>query len=383
MKLLRHLALLLVFSITAVAQNDLPAMKPITSRHTPAWKAAKKFMRGVNLANFLEVPPGQHWFVHHTIDDLKEIRAQGFDHIRLPVAWHCYTGAAPDYRITGDIFDRADEIVTNATALGLNVIVNVHNFNEFTKDPATNTERFYSIWRQVAAHYAHAPAGVAFELLNEPHDAATTLVMNPIYAETVRQIRQTNPRRTIFVGPGHWNSPDELTNFWVPKDDNLIVTLHCYEPFFFTHQGATWTTPDVRHLKGICYPGPPKAPYNIDPDVAYKKWILNTLKRYDTEPTKSNPSGPKAFLPKIQEAKAWSEKWGRPIHFGEFGAFMKADQDSRANYYAAMRRALEAQGIGWAIWDWKSGFNYWNPKTQEPLPGMREALFSGPALPTK
>jgi endoglucanase len=377
MKLFRPLVLLLAGVVAAAAQNDLPAMKPITGHQTPAYKAARSFMRGVNLANFLEVPPARHWSVPHTVVDLQEIRAEGFDHIRLPVGWHHYTGPAPDYAISNEIFAKVDDIVTNATALGLNVIVNIQHFDELTTDPTNNAAWFYAIWRQVAAHYARAPAGLAFELLNEPHDAATTEVMNPLNAEAIREIRQTNPNRTIFVGPGKWNSPEELTNLWLPNDDNIIVTLHCYEPFFFTHQGATWAGPDVRHVTGIHFPGPPKVPYEPDPDAELKKWVLKTIQQYNTQPTENNPSSPKPFLAKIQKAKAWSEKWGRPVHFGEFGAFTKADQESRARYYAAMRQALDAAGIGWAIWDWKSGFNYWNPKTQQPLAGMREALFPG------
>ena len=105
--------------------------------------------------------------------------------------------------------------------------------------------------------------------------------------------------------------------------------------------------------------------------------MLDTIHQYNTQPAGSNPSSPQAFLSKIQKAKAWSEEFGRPVQFGEFGAFTKADQESRAHYYAAMRQALDAAGIGWAIWDWKSGFNYWDPKTQQPLPGMRQALFPG------
>jgi hypothetical protein len=42
----------------------------------------------------------------------------------------------------------------------------------------------------------------------------------------------------------------------------------------------------------------------------------------------------------------------------------------------AFRQALNAAGIGWTIWDWKSGFNYWDTKKQRPQPGMREVLFS-------
>ncbi len=65
--------------------------------------------------------------------------------------------------------------------------------------------------------------------------------MNPIYARAIAEIRQTNPKRTIFVEPGGWGSIGELKNLVLPPDDNVIVSVHCYDPFYFTHQGATWT----------------------------------------------------------------------------------------------------------------------------------------------
>ena len=375
MRLTNRLALLLLLALTATAQSNLPAMKRLTGRNTPAHLAAVGFMRGANIANYLEVPPGEGWVVPHTAADLKFIRAEGFDHIRLPVAWQHYTGPAPAFKLSGEIFAKADQMVTNATALGLNVMIDFHNFNQFTTDPVSNTAWFQAIWRQVAAHYAGSPAGVTFELLNEPMGAATTVVLNPIFSETIRQIRQTNPHRTIFVGPGRWNSPDELVNLRLPdEDDNLIVTLHCYDPMNFTHQGAGWAGPD-QQVTGVVFPGPPKAPLQPDPALGLKPWVLDWFRQYNTLPSERNPSSPLAFGPKIQKARAWSEEYGRPVHFGEFGAYTKADQQSRAAFYGAFRRALAAAGIGWAIWDWKSGFNYWDPKTGQPLPGMREALF--------
>jgi hypothetical protein len=69
---------------------------------------------------------------------------------------------------------------------------------------------------------------------------------------------------------------------------------------------------------------------------------------------------------------------------GEFGCYIKADAASRANFYGEFRRALEAANLGWAIWDWKAGFRYWNETTQSPEPGMHEALFGKlprPAVP--
>ena len=54
---------------------------------------------------------------------------------------------------------------------------------------------------------------------------------------------------------------------------------------------------------------------------------------------------------------------------------LSADGASRAHYYESFREAAERARIGWAIWDWKAGFHYWNEKTGRPEPGMRQALF--------
>jgi endoglucanase len=228
----------------------------------------------------------------------------------------------------------------------LNVIVNIHHFDDFTTDPAANTNKFFALWRQIAAHYAKSPAGVAFELLNEPKDAATTTAMNPIYAEVIRQIRRSNPTRTIFVGPGKWNQVGELPGLRLPDDDeNLIVTLHCYDPFYFTHQGATWSGPDTK-VKGIRFPGPPPVPLVPDAALEIRPHIKDWIARYNTLPPEQNPSSPNAFKEAIRQASEWSKHYGRPIHFGEFGCFTTADPESRAHFYGEFRRALAKAGLG-------------------------------------
>ena len=79
------------------------------------------------------------------------------------------------------------------------MLVNIHHFDAFTSDPAAHTNDFYALWRQIARHYASTPLGVAFELINEPKDKATTTVLNPIYAAAIRHLRDISPRRTIFA----------------------------------------------------------------------------------------------------------------------------------------------------------------------------------------
>jgi endoglucanase len=354
-----------------------PALKPITSHHTPAYQAAKMFQRGVNLGDYLEAG---RWGVTITPDDFVQMKREGFDHVRVPVGWYRFAGPAPDFTLSPEIFARVDFAVTNALANKMAVMINIHHFNDLDHDPAGATAEFLALWRQIAAHYQKFPRQLAFELDNEPHENATTALMNPIYARAIAEIRQTNPartffgrpNRTIFVEPGGWGSIGELKNLVLPPDRNLIVSVHCYEPFHFTHQGAGWTTADVRQT-GIVFPGPPAQP--LVPDASSKPWVRAWIEKYNTLPTDKNPSSARAFTGKLAYIRAWSDFYGRPVHLGEFGAYIKADAASRANFYSAFRQAAELQHIGWCIWDWNANFRYWDEQNHCALPGMHAALF--------
>lgn len=378
----RHLSavicFLLVLSLGAAdfVPSNPEEMVPLKNKNSAAHLAIKHFRRGANLGNYLEAPKGQDWGQKYSAADFEHIKTEGFDHVRLPIRWNDYAGPSPDFKLTDEIYGKADFLVTNALRRGLSVIVNIHHFDEFTTDPAANTEKFLALWKQVAAHYAKSPSALAFELLNEPKDNAKTSVLNPIYARAIQVIRQTNPQRAIFVGPGKWNNVDELKNLVLPaNDDNLIVTVHCYEPFLFTHQGATWAGAQTK-TKGIVFPGPPPTPIIPDP-VALKSasWLSNWFKNYNTKPTAENPVSAKIIEEKMKRAHDWGEYYGRPMHVGEFGCYIGADDASRARFHTEFRRILEKYDLAWALWDWKAGFRYWDEKNDAPAPGMRQALF--------
>ena len=340
------------------------------STNTPAHVALRHFSNGANFGNYLEAARTQDWGVRYTERDLDALKSEGFDHVRLPIRWNDYAGAAPDFKIERSLFEKVDSLVTNTLSRDLSIIINIHHFDEFTRDPQSNTAKFYALWKQIAEHYANHPNRLGFELLNEPMASATTEVINPIYAEAIRIIRQSNPRRTIFVGPGKWNSLDEIEKLKLPQSDlNLIVTVHSYEPFLFTHQGASWTGSDTS-TTGIIYPGPPSQPIVPSLTARDKRWF----ERYNTLPASENPSGPAAFTARMEKVARWAAAHGRPVHLGEFGAYEKADPSSRARFYSDLRKKAESLGFAWAIWDWKAGFKYWDGN--QSVEGMREALFA-------
>ena len=348
-----------------------PAMKPISSHDTPAYRAAKNFQHGVNLGDYLEAG---RWGVKISTDEFAAMQREGFDHVRVPVGWQRYAGPAPDFTLSPEIFARVDFAVTNTLAKKMAVIINIHHFEALDENPVKATEEFLKIWRQIAAHYQDFPAQLAFELDNEPHQNATTELMNPIYARAIAEIRQTNPHRTLFVEPGGWGRISELKNLVLPTDDNVIVSVHCYEPFFFTHQGAGWVGADFKQT-GFQFPGPPSQPLVPDAKLQPKNYVLDRIEKYNTLPADKNPSSATAFADKLKYVSAWSDFYGRPAHLGEFGAFTKADAQSRANFYEAFRRTAEKEKLGWCLWDWSASFRYWDKAASQPMPGMRAALF--------
>ena len=173
---------LLLLATRAVPDASAQTMKRIMGRDTPAHRAALRFMRGVSLGNYLEyLPNNPARNQSYSASDFALIRAEGFDHVRVPVAWHLYAGPAPDFTLTNSIFTSVDFMVNAALNQGLGVVLDLHGFADFMSDPAGNQDKFYAIWRQVGAYYSNAPSAVAFELLNEPNDNATTAVMNQTY----------------------------------------------------------------------------------------------------------------------------------------------------------------------------------------------------------
>ncbi|HEV2330623.1 MAG TPA: cellulase family glycosylhydrolase [Verrucomicrobiae bacterium] len=99
--------------------SNPPQMRRLTDSNSPAWQASKLFMRGVNLGNYLESPPDADWGVTVAASEFYTMKHEDFDHVRIPIGWQYYVGAAPDYTLSPEIFSRADFAVTNALAAGL------------------------------------------------------------------------------------------------------------------------------------------------------------------------------------------------------------------------------------------------------------------------
>ena len=340
---------------------------------TPAHRALAGLKRGVNLGNGWEAPPPYTWGIRFTTEDVDRIAAEGFDHIRVPVAWHYHLKPAKEgWEIAPTLLADLEPVLRRALDKKLHVMLNWHHFDDLTANPSANVDRFTGGWQAIARHFKSWPPGLFLELLNEPCAALTTETANPIYQKTITAIRAIDPTRILVVSPGNWGQLSELDKLRLPDaDDRLIVTIHCYEPFHFTHQGANWV--QLQNLRGIIYPGPPDTPYQVPDALRDNAGVRSFVLAYNTLPAAQNPCSARAIKETLDGAREWSLYFGRPVHLGEFGCHNVGDPASRGRYLKDVRTLAEARKIPWTLWEWKASFGYWDPVKNQPR--FRASLF--------
>ena len=168
------------------------------------------------------------------------MRAAGLDTVRLPVKWSAHQAAEPPWRVADGFFDRVDRAVDAVLRRELNVVLDVHHFDDLSADVDRHRDPFLALWAQIAERYADRGPRLCFELLNEPHDPMTADTWNALLVDALGVVRAVDATRTVIVGPVRWNIVDALPTLRLPDDERLVVTVHYYSPFRFTHQGAHW-----------------------------------------------------------------------------------------------------------------------------------------------
>lgn len=209
----------------------------------------KALGRGVNFGNALEAPKEGQWGMTIKDEYFTKIKAAGFDSVRLPVKWSAHCGKTAPYHIEPAFFARVDHLLDQAEKHKLNVVLNIHHFDELDKTPDQAVPQFVALWTQIAERYENRPASLYFELTNEPHDKLTDKKWNEILPKGLAAVRATNPTRPVIVGPASWNAIWILPKLELPKDDRLIVTVHMYNPHDFTHRVRTGPMPASKPSK--------------------------------------------------------------------------------------------------------------------------------------
>ncbi len=301
-----------------------------------------------------------------------EIAEAGFQTVRIPINFGAWASINAPYRWENkEGLKTADSFVKWATANNLNAIIDLHHveFDGKVKGAAA-TERIVWLWREIAERYKNTnPEKVFFELRNEPHDIKAE-DWRAQAEEIIKTVRKIAPSHTLIVGFHDWNSRQALIGSKPFADANIIYTFHYYDPFVFTHQGATWSSEGLPELKTVPFPASKHTKIET-PAVAKGKWVEEQIKSYEKD------ANAEKMFADLKAAKDWAEKNKVPIFVGEFGSYGKYPAaEDRCRHAAVIYSAFGKLNIPSAWWEWDGGFNMFEKGTNQISDCMRKAVDS-------
>lgn len=318
----------------------------------------RRLRRGINLSHWFSQAANYsktHLETHTTAQDVALIKSMGFDHVRMPIEPAPLMRETPDPSILNATYlQYVDNALDMILATGLAVVVDIHPSDEFKLRMLRedrNIEAFAKFWRAFATHLAkRSPDSVFLEVINEPM-VEDGYRWYGIQQKLIASMRAGAPQHTIIAGGHRWSGLYEMLFLEPYADTNVIYNFHFYEPFVFTHQGATWAGPNLPFYKNIPYPSSPDAVKLLLDTVADEPARYNLLRYGEDNWNAARIDRELGF------AAAWAARHRIYITCNEFGAFRRFSKSAdRVAWLQDMRTALEKHGIGWTMWDYAGGF---------------------------
>ena len=163
----------------------------------------------------------------------------------------------------------------------------------------------------------------------------------------VAAMRSGAPRHTIIVTTNNWSGVWDLAKLTPLPDPNIVYNFHFYEPMAETHQGASWAH-SVQPLSGVVYPV----------DAASKAAQLAKLTDPEARSELTKYSADRAWIAAhLALAIDWGRAHGVPLTCNEFGVYKPfSPPASRYRWIGDVRELCEANGVGWAMWDYDDSF---------------------------
>lgn len=398
-------AILFLTEVTA-ADLTVPAdrFQPRRGMNTEIWVEWLTLDEILSTPGFLEVYPD--YPRHMPPDALPALTAAGYDFLRIaadPAPLLALAGTAQEAALLDQLRLRVEE----AQAAGLKVVLDLHTFpagQDFDVEWALADETNFAAYVAMAARVAARldgldPSRTALQLMNEPTidcdidpEAPEGALWPGRLAQLHAAARAAAPDLPLVLSAACWGGewalpvlrPAEL------DDDNLLWSVHSYDPFLFTHQGADWSDEVVRYFTDVPYP-PTRltddwAEELLDEAMARAAEAGSDLSRDDLAAAMAayRDEGDTAVADPLQAAADWADAQGIPrgrVMIDEFGAMRdrpdgkRLEPEGYLRFLSDKRQAAEDLGFGWAIWSWRGTMGVSAaPDSYAPDPGVCDAL---------
>jgi endoglucanase len=300
------------------------ALPDATPKHLPRW-------RGFNLLDKF-TSDHQKPFEERDFADIAEL---GFDFVRLPLDYRCWTDRASPRVLKESVLKEIDQAVELGDKHGIHVQINFHRAPGFTVAKPPEARSLWTDpeildlcahhWASFAARYQGIPNNrVSFNLFNEPDDQVKPEDHRRVVERVAGAIRRHDPNRLIVCDGRDYATkpPVELLGL------DVAAALHDYNPMPLTHYKAAWVNWDESWPEPI--------------------W---PLKKNDGKYVTRGTIARELIQPwKELEAK------GVGVMVGEFGAHNLAPHRFVLSWMHDTLEEFKKAGWGWALWNFTGSF---------------------------
>jgi len=318
-----------------------------------AWKRYNSLNKGVNSQGWLThiFNTSTNGYLEYNENDFQKMHQYGFDHVRLKVDFvhwmdlDSLNNPIYPYNTNDTILLYTDTAISYCLNNNLICVLDYYNWSWDTAMLNSNNylqsaQILGTQWKKIANRYKNYHGdSLLYEIYNEPGGVDNTQ-MRIAFKTIIDSIRTVDTVHTIIV----WGQVDDYN---LLNDDNIILTLHFYEPHFFANQGKTFGA-NIFATDSVPFPYDSLSMPQQDPADTNKPYLVSL---YGSYPNK----GTVAYIEQwIQALKNHADSLGVPLYMGEFGCTNVSLEESMMNYLKAVRETFENNDLPWTLYNWKN-----------------------------
>jgi endoglucanase len=273
-------------------------------------------------------------------EDFQWISDWGFDFVRLPMSYCCWSGPERWRELDEPVLEQIDQAIEFGRRYGVHVCLNFHRAPGYCINPPPEPfnlwkeqeplDAFCHHWETFARRYRGIGSDrLSFDLVNEPHIQDDGKMNREDHERVIRRvvaaIRAVDAERLIIAdGLGCGTIP-------CPEFADLGIAQSCraYAPFGVSHYQAPWATGlDWKDVPSPAWPG------------GWEHGAIWTRENLE------------AFYQPWRDLIAQ----GVGVHCGEGGAFNRTPHDVFLAWFRDVLDILRESGIGFSLWNFRGAF---------------------------
>ncbi len=305
----------------ALAPYAISADSTLSAAKLPRW-------RGFNLMEKFTLRHNSPYLE----SDFEWMAEWGFDFVRLPTDYRCWTDENDPTKLDEAILKHIDQAIEFGKQYKIHVNLNLHRGPGYCVNPPKEKldlwkdeealKQFCFQWKTFAERYKGIPnERLSFDMLNEPPQIAEETYARVVRA-TVKAVREADPSRLFIIDALEWGRKPVMS----VVDLGIGQSTRGYDPMRMSHYKASW-------VNGQDWPEP-TWPLQLGNETIDKE----TLREKYIKPFKE------------------LEAQGSGVHVGEWGCYNKTPHGVALAWMKDWLSLWREAGWGWAMWNLRGSF---------------------------